>query len=472
MIGIHGLSFRRIVTALVLLMSIALVVSMTLAARTARAHHAAVPSSTTARSLSGVPSAEFYGSAFAGDTTGNSTQWHDSASVRITADKTGTLEGLAWGNRVLTQANIDDRCANNPGSSWCTCVDNDLDAYLCGYTLSNSYHVGNGGLIQLTLQSDDGTSAHLPSGSVLATANVPEEWRGGYGQNAYVPMLIGNTYVNFQWVQPVNVTAGTIYHIVLKNLRPPTLCPDTTGLTVAEAKLCDRDRGVQGTNGIYTFKTPNIPAGPYYSNHGVLLRDTPGGSWVTVENVQPWYRITYTDGEAYGNFYTYVESRGQERRIGGGSSVRQRFTVQGTDRTVTGLWIRVGRCSSNSDDLTLTLAGGSLAPQITTLAATEVPLSTACTTYTAAYLAGPIDWYYLPLSTPQILEAGTEYTVTMTSSSNGNYFTNAGFQFNSSNTPITNAWTNAYAEYSSGSTWLPFLTGRVEADLSLLFTVA
>jgi len=407
-----------------------------------------------------------YGNPLGGETTGNMPKIPHAASVRFRAEKTGSLSQLRWHNRYLDQATIDARC-KSPSDTWCTCKNNNLDEYLCGYTTSNMYSVGNGGLTALTIQPDDGTSSHAPSATVLAKIVVPLRMQGGFGNpNAFVPLLTP-MYVTFSLDRNVWVNAGQTYHIVMRNLRPPTTCPRGGSYSVSEAKRCDRDRGSQGLNGIHTGgPIPTLSAGPY---HGLvtLRKDAATASWRPYRDrvVAPWYAVIYTDGQAFGNGYTFDGSRKYVGHIGGGKKVRQRFIVMDADRFVDGFWLRAGRNGPISmANLTGTLSGGGVS------VSASVPASSV--SQSRDLRANVIEWVYFSLPRLVLLKKATEYALTLSANSPADYFVNTSYPFG--NMKSRNDWNNAVAEYMTGGSWnrLRSDTWGREADLSLVFTLA
>jgi hypothetical protein len=407
-----------------------------------------------------------YGNPLGGYATGNMSKVLHSASVRFRAEQTGSLAQLRWHNRYLDQATIDSRC-KSPSDVWCTCKNNNLDEYLCGYTTGNMYSVGNGGLTELTIRADDGTSNHAPTATVLAKIVVPVSMQGGFrNSNAFVPLLTP-TYVTFNLDRNVWVQAGKTYHIVMQNLRPPTTCPRGGGYSVSEAKRCDRDRGAQGLNGIHTGgPTPTLSAGPY---HGfmTLRKDAAAASWKPHGGsvVAPWYALVYTDGQAFGNGYTFDQSRKYLGHIGGGKKVRQRFIVMDAARFVDGFWLRAGRNGPTSmGNLTGTLSGGGVN------VSASVPASSV--SQSRDLTESVIEWVYFRLPRQVLLTKGVEYNLTLSANSPADYIVNTSVPFGIMKS--RNDWNNAVAEYTTGGSWNRLRSdqqGR-EADLSLVFTVA
>lgn len=405
-----------------------------------------------------------YGNPLGGTGTGNSAKVAHMASVRFRAEKTGELSKLRWHNRWLSQQTIKDRCKSST-DVWCKCLDSGLDNYLCGYTTGNMYHVGNGGLTELSIQADDGSAKHLPSGKVLASIVVPTASQGGFGNpHAYVPVLT-DSYVTFPLDKKVKVSAGGIYHIVVHNRRPPVKCPKGAGYSLAAAKSCDRDRGSQGLNGIFVSDVPSLSSGPLYGFMS-LRKDAASADWSVYKgtNVGPWYVVEYADGDAFGNGYTFYNSGSHVRHIGGNNKVRQRFTVMDADRSVNGFWLRVGRKSSTgAGDLSATLSGGGVNVSVAVPAA-NISQSSDLT-------SAVIEWAHVSFPQDVTLKQGTEYALTLSAGASADYFANAGFDFNGMSN--MNSWDNARAEYSTNGSWKPMRSDgwAGEEDLSLAFTI-
>ena len=411
-----------------------------------------------------------YGNPLGGEGPGNSTKVGHMTSIRFRAEKTGKLTKLHWHNRTLDNATITNRCGShgNDGSVWCSCKNAGLDRYTCGYIAGNMYSVGNGGLTELTIQTDDGTSKHAPSGTIIGKIAVPSSQQGGFGNpNAFVPVLVPQ-YPMFNFDREVSVEAGKIYHIVMHNLRPPVKCPRGSGYSTAEAKNCDRDRGSQGLNGMafYNGVHPKLHTGPYFGLM-VLRKNSASNAWAPfLQNnaVAPWYVVHYTDGDAFGNVtYSYL-SRASVREIGGAKKVRQRFTVEHADRQVNGFWLRVARKGGTGiGNLTGTLAGGGI----------NVSASVGASSVSQSANVDqevPIEWVYFTLPQNVVLKKGTQYTLTFSAPSGADYWLTAHI---SPNMPSKNAWNNAVAEYTTGGAWSTMRTDsyKSEADLALAFTI-
>jgi hypothetical protein len=405
----------------------------------------------------------FYGNPVAGEHTGNGVLFTHQASRRFRAEKTGFINGVRYNNRTLTQANISDRCETTPDSVWCRCENAGLDEYTCGYHLGNSYSVGNGGSISIEIQADDGSPEHLPTGVSLAKTATP-----------FIPLDHPEMhYPKFDFVSPAQLQAGSIYHIVYKQLNPPNCIP--RGQTTSNAFYCDRDKGAVGLNGIHFRNISDAlhRFGPWHGDtSAILTQQEANGEWVLNKNNLSWLEVRYTDGTWIGDsvarYASDVEGKGG-RTFGATKQVRQKFTVTKASRNIDGIWIYARKLLSNSGNITVKLASeNGTVIATTTLQANDFELcATACSR-----------WVYADLSST-MLENGATYTLTLTTNKNESYHIGTGFplDYGSYQSTARNVWKDAAAEYSSnsGTSWQGFAgsTGNYFAkrDLGLLFTI-
>ncbi len=179
------------------------------------------------------------------------------------------------------------------------------------------YMGGTGGRIKWELRTDDGTSSHLPSSTVLWTTTDTNPTHTASG-----------TVTQWFSVSPaVPVTAGTFYHVVYTNVDPsPT------------------DNYVS-FDGIYTEKNSS-PVQPCYSDTNLMtLWDGP--NWQTNLHITPDFNVHYSDGYAQGTGYVDTTSAT--------SPATETFTVSGGDKTALSV-------SAAGSGLTFTLetAGGTI----------------------------------------------------------------------------------------------------------------
>lgn len=397
----------------------------------------------------------FYGHHLMGEQTGNGILFGYEASRRFRAERTGQVTSVRHNNRTLLQQNIDGRCRD--GNIWCECVEGGLDLLTCGYHLSNSYSLGNGGLVTVEIHADDGTAEHLPTGTPLGVISDP-----------YVPLDLADVaYPIFDLASPVTLQAGCIYHVVYRQLNPPMDCRRRGGYSVEDAAGCDRERGLIGLNGI-SF-ADNEDRGPWLGRTAAILtRHSPDEDWQTDRDNLSWLEIGYADGVWTGDAYTYNDGAGTARVAGGALQIRQRFTVRDADRSVDGVWLRAGRRTAvDAGALQVELREqGQTAGATGTFAAAEFE---ACTTTCGS-------WAFAPFDRAMQLKVGTGYTVTFSAPDNAQYVMTTGFPIDYSpyDSKSRNIWNDSGAQYSedAGATWTAF-TGSYhpDRDLSLLFTI-
>ena len=269
-----------------------------------------------------------------GISTGNAKLVKHKSSRRFMATRSGAVKSFGYQNRVLSESDIKLRAVSRRKSQpiWYEmqqAVGN--DPMRGGYMLGNSYSVGNGGLQEVTLQTDDGTPEHNPSGTIIAKAKP------------YVPFdLPIRKWAIIDFESPGNVQAGQIYHLVYENLNPP---PELSGLSGREAQNAPVDKGAIALDGV----TDGIAIDPL-ERHGPFLRNFPAtlikksasSSWQDT-NVTSWYSIVYTDGVEVGESYAHYQGASAYRyEVDGNKQLRQEFTWNYPDISVDRIVTRFG----------------------------------------------------------------------------------------------------------------------------------
>jgi hypothetical protein len=184
-------------------------------------------------------------------------------------------------------------------------------AYWIGPEYSG-YGGGTGGTIRVTLQKDN---AGVPSGTVLATRDVVRP-PSGFSQYAFA--------------SPPTVTAGALYHLVFTNIDPaPTLNFISVDLS-------------------YVYGSALSPRQPKWpDNDFAALRKLGTGSWAVQGGYTPIVDLTYGNGSHQGQGYMEVEVANKAVIAGSSNLVRERFTVSGGSRTVTGAAVRIAKTSGS-----------------------------------------------------------------------------------------------------------------------------
>jgi len=269
-----------------------------------------------------------------GISTGNAKLVGHKSSRRFMATRSGAVKSFGYQNRVLSVSDIESRAVSRRKSQpiWYEiqqAVGNDPKRG--GYMLGNSYSVGNGGLQEVTLQTDDGTPEHNPSGTIIAKAKP------------YVPFdLPIRKWAIIDFESPGTVQAGQIYHLVYENLNPP---PRLSGLSAREAQNAPIDKGAIALDGV----TDGIAIDPL-ERHGPFLRNFPAtlvkrsasSSWEDT-NVTSWYSIVYTDGVEVGESYAHYQAVSAYRyEVDGNKQLRQEFTWNYPDISVDRIVTRFG----------------------------------------------------------------------------------------------------------------------------------
>ena len=397
----------------------------------------------------------FYGHPLMGEQTGNGILFGYEASRRFRTERNGLVTALRHNNRTLIQRNIDDRCRDN--NIWCACKEGGLDRFTCGYHLANSYSLGNGGLVTIEIHADDGSDQHLPTGTAL-----------GVIKESYVPLEIADqVYPILELDAPVAVEAGRIYHLVYRQLNPPTRCTKRGGYTVAEAAGCDRDSGLIGLNGIWF--SPTEDRGPWLGEiAAILTRHSAEEGWTIDPDNLSWFEIRYSDGIWTGDAYTYNDGAATAQVVSGNNQIRQRFTVSGADRPVDGVWLRAGR-RSNVEEGALRVELAEEGKRVSARGLFAAEDFRECS-------GGCGSWAYAAFDRVVTLKIGFNYVVAFSAPERAVYTATSGFPLNYTpyDSKVRNIWKNAGAEFSAdgGATWSPFSGAyHPNRDLSLLFTV-
>ena len=408
----------------------------------------------------------FYGHPETGFKTGNAPIAAQSAR-RFMAERSGNIVAVRHENRTMETYNITDRCTDKaPTSVWCKCKNGGLDKYTCGYTLSNSYSIGNGGSIYVEVREDDGSDDHLPSDVVLGRTAQP-----------YVPMETGK-YPELALENPVALQAGKLYHLVYVNVNTPQGC-NRSGVSVSAAASCPRNQGMVGLNGTthYIEEGPTSRYGPFLSRSpAVHYRQSSGNAWRISDTVTSWYEVKYDDDVWFGDSMVAYDSflGAVDKKIEGSTRARQVFTVTDASRTVDGIWVNHGHtdyANGRSMQVQLKSANGSV------LAEGEIPHSALCLQIMNngddAWNSGCKTWGYAEFPSAVELVEGSSYTLELNSPSGAGFRVTSYFTLSHYGSTDSTQWTDAYAESStnSGASWSSWTENWTERDLPILFTI-
>lgn len=301
------------------------------------------------------------------------------------------------------------------------------------------YAGGNAGTTQVTLNTDDGSSAHDPSSTVLASyilsgvLSLPSPARYFY---------------TVKFASPPTLTAGQLYHLVFKSIDSS---PSANFLSVDAMYELDFSDTIQG--------------GISKTDAAVLLGRS-GANWAPRPGYTPIYQLQFASGVTEG--IGYIEGWiGAPRPISGITAVRETFTVSGAAVKVNSIRVRVARAVGN-DPLSVRLenANGTLIEE-GSIPATAIPLSSLSS---PAYF-----WADLPLSATYTLEPGDIYHLDLEASLTSVYETfpiRKGFAYGFQTNTFFH---DGYAEFGIAGVWSGWtqwgVANRTDGDLQFYFPV-
>jgi len=308
-----------------------------------------------------------------------------------------------------------------------------LHFYLIVNSSKSGYNAGTGGTLLVQLETDDGSSAHNPSGVALGSATIAQP-------SASFPVVA---------LSPApQVVAGNLYHVVFTNLDPN---PTANYVSVDDLYM-------------YTPLTPMQPAFPD-TNWATLIDYN--NAWSVYRYNTPILEADFADGSSMGCGYMEVWV-GVPEPISGNEAVREQFTVSGASTAISSVSIRVAR-TSGSDDLTVRLeqAGGAVVDE-GTIPASAIPLSSASD---PDYV-----WATYSLSSLQTLLAGQGYHLVLEAPSSSVYQAYPIRKGSAYQLKPTSFFPDGYAQFTTdGSSWAGWtqwgVTNRSDGDLQFYFTV-
>lgn len=320
------------------------------------------------------------------------------------------------------------------------------------------YAGGTGGTWSAGIYNDDGSNDHLPTGSpIVPTTNIAAKakFSGEAGR------LITLT-------SPVPLTAGKLYHLVFTNTDTDPLnnyfSPDYWNY----AAIPDRNAGSSPYPSQIHPLMPNSDWGHGYK--------TNNGTWVIREGYLPVLDLAYSNGTHQGWSYAEASYGGVDEigEINGAAKMaREKVTVSGGDKIVTGAGIRIAK-SNGSSPLTIKLKNSSNSTLDTiTIPATNISTGSApdyTTPLSSSDLGKHARYVYGSFSSPKTLANGSTYYLELSTSADTTYWTWVNRKL-SSNPYLYHSSTyfkDGVAEYTrDGTTWA--YLGRSKGDQDLQF---
>ncbi len=254
------------------------------------------------------------------------------------------------------------------------------------------YGAGTGGSVQITVEPDDGSPAHAPSGIPLASTTVDRPVTGAGNRYAFAPAA--------------KLTAGALYHIVFRNVDAHPVS------------------NYVSLDGLFAYQE-TAPWQPAYANlDWANLVRVGDGAWSAERGpgqgtTTPILGLEYADGSMSGMGYMEVWYDA-EKPISGSRSARESFTVRDAGRRVASVSIRLRRLLGSSPlHVRVETADGGLLVQgdIAAQAITDGEHPTWATLrFTSPVTLGAGRSYHLVLSAPEdttygvfVLRKGVDY---------------------------------------------------------------
>jgi hypothetical protein len=302
------------------------------------------------------------------------------------------------------------------------------------------YWGGTSGQILVSVQTDDGSSSHHPSGQKLTSSLLI---------NPDAVPVPARYFPTFTFSGHAAVTGGEIYHIVFENPDPN---PAVNYVSV---------------DALYQAAAP-VPSQPTIpdTDCAVLLFSNysaaEGTIWKPRQGYAPIVQMNYDDGftEGFGYMEVWV---GAPQSISGSSSVREAFTVSEASRAVSSVGVRVARLSgSGALTVRLETGDGTLIEQ-GDVAATSVPLNASATYVWATY----------KFSAPHTLSTGQSYHLVLQSPVSTIYQAfpiRKGSNYGYKNTTF---FADGYAQFLQAGSWVGWtqwgVANRKDGDLQFYF---
>jgi len=301
------------------------------------------------------------------------------------------------------------------------------------------YWGGTSGSLLVSIQTDDGSSSHNPSGQKLTSSLLT---------NPDAVAIPTRYFPTFTFSAPAAVTAGEIYHVVFENTDPN---PAVNFVSVDALYQAAAPKPGQPT------MSDTDCAVLLFSNYSVQ-----GTVWKPRQGYTPVFQMDYEDGFTQGFGYMEVWV-GAPQTISGTASVRETFTVSGASRTVSGMAVRVARLSGSAA-LTMRLESGdgTLIEQ-GDIAATSVPLNSSATYVWADY----------KFSSPHTLAIGQSYHLVLQSPASTVYQAYPIRKGSAYGYRSSTFFSDGFAQFLQAGTWVGWtqwgVTNRTDGDLQFYF---
>lgn len=184
-------------------------------------------------------------------------------------------------------------------------------------TYSGYYAGGTGGKILVQLETDNGSSSHLPSGKALTSFEITNPLECKSGTSSYPNCT--NSQRLYKFSAPVTLAAGTFYHLVFSDVDSNESCNWTSVDNLYEA-----------TN------TSDIQPAVSDLDFSELIKDNYTGGWQISDATTPIMDLHYSDGTHFGQGFMWVNPG---YGIYGSDQVRELFVAKQSG-TYTKVYVR------------------------------------------------------------------------------------------------------------------------------------
>ena len=296
------------------------------------------------------------------------------------------------------------------------------------------YSSGTGGKLEVTVNADDGTPAHNPSSTVLASYLLSNPL-------AATPSI---NFPIFVFSAPPTVSQGQLYHIVFTNVdASPTL-------------------NYVSVDALY-YANPTTPSQPTISDlDSAVLLGGPARTWTPRQGYTPVLEVDYQDG--WSELNGYMEAWvGAPQTISGMNAVREVFTVSGTAKTVASVSVRVAR-TRGTDPLIVRLEhGDGTVIEQGEISAASIPLMSP-----VSYA-----WVTFSFSSTHTLLAGQSYHLQFGAASTSSYQAFPIRKGLAQGFRATTYFSDGYAQFHQSGSWVGWTqwgtTNRTDGDLQFYF---
>lgn len=289
---------------------------------------------------------------------------------------------------------------------------------------SGGYSAGDGGKVRARLYAVDGSG--MPTGSPLATSTT---FTPGNPPSTDFPVL--------SWAGAPSLVAGTRYAIVFDN---PHSSPASNYCSLDQ--LCNM-----------ASPAPN-PYQPKWPDADMAFLVKAGsGSWglrSPVPQFTPIFDLAYSGGAHQGCGYMETSNGSWYAYIGGSSMARERFTVSGGSRTVTGVGCGLTRISGSGALSVRLETGAGSEIETVTFASSSIPIKTG-----DGEGRGSITTVYADFATSHVLSNGSTYNVRLSAPSGTTYRINSLRKGGAYGFSSSTYFSDGYGQKTtnSGSTW-------------------